>query len=49
MRVPALSAGAGGSSTSVDAVSQQVLKQAEIQKFIGNQVLLTPFVVVNAL
>ena len=49
VRVPALSAGAGASSTSVHAVSQQVLKQAEIQKFIGNQVLLTPFVVVNAL
>ena len=44
MRVPALSAGAGGSSTFVHAVSQQVLKQAEIQPFIGNQVLLTPFV-----
>ena len=44
VRVPALSAGAGGSSTFVHAVSQQVLKQAEIQSFIGNQVLLTPFV-----
>ena len=44
MRVPALSAGAGGSSTFVHAVSQQVLKQAEIQSFIGNQVLLTPVV-----
>ena len=44
VRVPALSAGAGGSSTFVHAVSQQVLKQAEIQPFIGNQVLLTPFV-----
>ena len=49
VRVPSLSAGAGGSSTFVHAVSQQVLKQAEIQceipSFIGNQVLLTPFVV----
>ena len=44
VRVPALSAGAGGSSTFVHAVSQQVLKQAEIQSFIGNQVLLRPFV-----
>ena len=44
MRVPALSAGAGGSSTFVHAVSQQVLKQAEIQSLTGNQVLLTPFV-----
>ena len=44
VRVPALSAGAGGSSTFVHAVSQQVLKQAEIQSFIGNQVLPTPFV-----
>ena len=44
VRVPAFSAGAGGSSTFVHAVSQQVLKQAEIQSFIGNQVLLTPFV-----
>ena len=42
--MPALSAGAGGSSTFVHAVSQQVLKQAEIQSFIGNQVLLMPFV-----
>ena len=44
VRVPAFSAGAGGSSTFVHAVSQQVLKQAEIQSFIGNQVLLTHFV-----
>ena len=45
MRVPALSAGVWGSSTFVHAVSQQqVLKQAEIQSFIGNRVLLTPFV-----
>ena len=45
VRVPAFSAGAGGSSTFVHAVSQQVLKQAEIQAlFLGNQVLLTPFV-----
>ena len=44
VRVPAFSAGAGGSSKFVHAVSQQVLKQAEIQSFIGNQVLLTPFV-----
>ena len=43
VRVPALSAGAGGSSTFVHAVSQQVLTQAEIQSFIGIQVLLTPF------
>ena len=43
MRVPALSAGAGGSSTFIHAVPQQVLKQAEIQAlFLGNQVLLTP-------
>ena len=43
MRVPALSAGAGGSSTFTHAVPQQVLKQAEIQAlFLGNQVLLTP-------
>ena len=43
MRVPALSAGAGGSSTFIHAVLQQVLKQAEIQAlFLGNQVLLTP-------
>ena len=42
MRVPALSAGAGG-STFIHAVPQQVLKQAEIQVlFLGNQVLLTP-------
>ena len=44
VRVPALSAGVGGSSTFVHAVPQQVLKQAEIQSFIGSQVLLTPFV-----
>ena len=44
VRVPALSAGAGGSSTFVHAVPQQVLKQAENQSFIGNQVLLAPFV-----
>ena len=44
VRVPALSARAGGSSTFVHAVSQQLLKQAEIQSFIGNQVLLTPLV-----
>ena len=43
VRVPALSAGAGGSSTFIHAVPQQVLKQAEIQAlFLGNQVLLTP-------
>ena len=43
MRVPALSTGAGGSSTFIHAVPQQVLKQAEIQAlFLGNQVLLTP-------
>ena len=43
VRVPALSAGAGGSSTFIRAVPQQVLKQAEIQAlFLGNQVLLTP-------
>ena len=42
VRVPALSAGAGGSSTFVYAVSQQV--QAEIQSSVGSQVLLTPFV-----
>ena len=43
MRVPALSAGAGGSSTFIHAVPQQVLKQAEIQAlFLGNQVLLRP-------
>ena len=42
MRVPALSAGAGGSSTFIHAVPQQVVKQAESQLFLGNQVLLTP-------
>ena len=42
VRVPALSAGAGGSSTFIHAVPQQVVKQAESQLFLGNQVLLTP-------
>ena len=42
MRAPALSAGAGGSSAFIHAVPQQVLKQAESQLFLGNQVLLTP-------
>lgn len=42
VRVPALSAGAGGSSTFIHAVSQQVLKQAESRSLLGHLVLPTP-------